>query len=95
MYAIYSFTDKSGEVKNIRVEGADFIEVSGIKGIELNELVYADARAQVSVIVYNANGSIYAMAADSIESYIARNSNGTDVLAALIKFSDSARAYLT
>ena len=93
MYAIYSYTDKDGNVQTVRVEGTDFIDAGGVKGVELNKLVYADARALVSIIIYNYNGSIHAMAADSIESYASRSA--TDVVIALMKFADSARKYLT
>ncbi len=94
MYAVYSYTDNSGTVQNVRVEGSQFIDTGGVKGIELDALVYADARALVTVIVYNADGSIYGLAADSIEGYAARNSSGTDVYAALMKFADSAKKFL-
>ena len=94
MYAIYSYTDNSGAVQNVRVDGTDFITAGSMKGIELDALVYADARAAVTVIVYNPNGSIYAIATDSIESYALRSTTGDDVFAALMKFADSAKAYL-
>ena len=94
MYATYTFTDKEGNVQNIRVEGTGFVNAGSLKGIELNALVYADARAVVTVTVYNANGSVYGLAMDSIESYTQRTTDGNDVFAYLMNFADSARAYL-
>ena len=94
MYAIYSFTDNAGKVQSVRVEDSDFVKAGNMQGIELNRLVYADARAVVTVIVYNADGSIYGLATDSIESYVKRSTKGDDVFSALMKFADSAKAYL-
>jgi len=94
MYAIYTYTDNKGEVKTVRVEGADFVDV-GVLGVEMSALVYADARNLVEITVYNADGTVYGTATDSIEGYAARNAKGEDdVVIALMKFADSAKAYL-
>jgi len=95
MYAVYSYTDGDGVAQNVRVESSEFISVGGVKGLELDQLVYADARAVVTIIVYNANGSVHAVAIDSIEGYVQRNAKSdTDVSMELMKFADSAKAYL-
>ncbi len=94
MYAIYSYTDNNGATKEVRVDGADFVDAGGVYGVELSALVYADARADVVVTVYNADGTVYGSATESIESYAARSSTGDDVYTALMKFADSAKAYL-
>jgi len=94
MYAVYTFTDNKDEVKTVRVEGADFIDV-GVLGVEMSALVYADARNVVEITVYNADGTVYGTATDSIEGYVQRNAKGeTDVSMELMKFADSAKAYL-
>lgn len=94
MYAIYSFTNNEGTKREVRVEGTSFIRAGAMTGIELSELVYADARAMVNVTVYNADASTYGTASDSIESCAARSTTGDDVFTALMKFADSAKAHL-
>jgi len=94
MYAVYTFTDNNGKLQTVRVEGADFVDV-GILGVEMSALVYADARNVVNITVYNANGTVYGTATDSIEGYAKRNvTDPDDVVMALMKFADSAKAYL-
>ena len=63
-------------------------------GVELSQLVYADARTMVEVTVYNADGTVHGTATDSIESCCVRSSGGGDLFIALMKFADSAKAYL-
>ncbi len=94
MYAVYSYTDHTGEAQTVTVEGKDFISVSGLYGIELSNLVYADARQLVTVHIYNADGTLYSGAKDSIESYVNRSGETDPLFEALIKFTDSAKAYL-
>lgn len=93
MYAIYTYTDHNGVTKSYIVHGYDFINVGGMYGVELNALVYADARSPVTVKVYTGNGALVAEATDSIESYVNRSGN-TELFAALMRFADSAKAYL-
>ncbi len=94
MYAVYSYTDHNGTARSVTVKGEDFIEVSGMYGIELSELVYADARSLVTVRVYNADGTLYSGAKDSIQSYVNRSGETDPLFNALMKFTDSAKAYL-
>jgi len=94
MYAIYTYTDNNGKAQSVRVEGADFVDV-GVLGVEMSVLVYADARNVVEITVYTADGTVYGTATDSIEGYVQRNAKGeTDVSMELMKFADSAKAYL-
>jgi len=94
MYAIYTYTDNNGKLQTVRVEGADFVDV-GVLGVEMSALVYADARNTVMITVYNADGTVYGTATDSIEGYVQRNAKSdTDVSMELMKFADSAKAYL-
>ena len=93
MYAIYTYTNAKGEAKTVRVEGADFVIIGGKPaGVELSELVYADARTMVEVTVYKADGTVHGTATDSIESCCVRSSG--DLFVALMKFADSAREHL-
>jgi hypothetical protein len=93
MYAIYTYTNAKGEAKTVRVEGTDFVIIGGKPaGVELSALVYADARALVDVTLYNADGTVYGTATDSIESCALRSN--ADVFVALMKFADSARKHL-
>ena len=61
-------------------------------GVELSQLVYADARTMVEVTVYNADGTVHGTATDSIESCCVRS--GGDLFVALMKFADSAKTAL-
>jgi hypothetical protein len=93
MYAIYTYTDAAGKAQSVRVEGTDFVIIGGKPaGVELSALVYADARALVDVTLYNADGTVYGTATDSIESCALRSN--ADVFVALMKFADSAREHL-
>jgi hypothetical protein len=93
MYAIYTYTNNYGQSRSVRVEGKDFLIIGGKPaGVELSELVYADARTAVQITVYNADGTVHGTATDSIESCALRS--GGDVFVALMKFADSAKTYL-
>ena len=93
MYAVYTYTNAAGKAQSVRVEGTDFVVIGGKPaGVELSALVYADARALVEVTVYNADGTVYGTAIDSIESCCVRS--GGDVFVYLMKFADSAKAHL-
>ena len=95
MYAIYTYTDFEGLSQEVRIEGTDFVIIGGSPaGVELSALVYADARSLVEVTVYNADGTVYGTACDSIESCCARGTKGGDVFEFLMKFADSAKVYL-
>ena len=94
MYAVYSYTDHYGNAQSVTVSGEDFIEVSGLYGVELSKLVYADARQLVTIEIYNAKGVLLSTVQDSIESYVNRATADPELLTALMKFTDSAKAYL-
>ena len=93
MYAIYTYRKADGTAKEVRVEGTDFVIIGGKPaGVELSELVYADARALVNVTLYKADGTVYGTATDSIESCALRSNAA--VFVELMKFADSAKAHL-
>lgn len=93
MYAVYSYTDYSGKVHNITVNGADFVYADSMYCIELSNLVFADARSLVTIQIYNANGVLLSTVQDSIESYVNRSGETQPLYDALIKFADSAQAF--
>ena len=94
MYAVYSYTNYSGKTQSVTVKGEDFIQVNGMYGVELNKLVYADARQTVTVQIFSADGTLLSIVNDSIESYVNRSGADTPLYDALIKFADSAKVYL-
>ena len=93
MYAIYTYKNHTGEECSYIVYGSKFVNAGGIYGVELSNLVYADARSPVTVKVYDSKNKLVASATDSIESYINRSGNG-ELYSSLIKFTDSAYNYL-
>ena len=94
MYAQYTYRDHNNKVQIVTVAGSEFIEVSGLYGIELSKLVYADARQIVTVQIYNSQGALLSTVQDSIESYVNRSGATDPLFDALMKFTDSAKAYL-
>jgi len=89
MYAVISFVSHTGKTNRVFVDGSEF----GTTGaIVIDEIVIADGRKPVTVTVYNADGSVYAYATDSMESYIARmrRDKYDPLFEAILKFSDSA-----
>ena len=94
MRAVYVYTDHNGNQRSVSVNGNQFISVSSRLAVELNQLVYADARSQVTVYIYNSSGKVISTTKDSIESYVNRSGATIPLYDALIKFTDSAKAYL-
>ena len=89
MYATIEFTNHAGREIKVELEGSEF----GATGaITIDEIVIADGRKPVTVTIYNADGSVYASATDSMESYIARMrvDKYDPLFEAILKFSDSA-----
>ena len=89
MYAVIEFTNHSGNKVKVNVSGSEF-GASGV--IVIDEIVIADGRKPVTVTVYNADGTVFASATDSMESYIARMrvDKYDPLYEAILKFSDSA-----
>ena len=91
MYAIAAFTDHYGKVKEVRVEGKDFVQFEETTWkLSVAGLVIADCRQPVAVSVYNAEGEVIAGATDSIESYTARMDNDGPLYVAIMKFAVAA-----
>ena len=91
MYAIVEFTNHGDTEISERVAPT---EIDGVYLINITQIAVADGRIPVTVTVYNADGSVYGNATDSMASYIARMSNADALYECIMKFSDSAYAYL-
>ena len=91
MYAVIQFTNHAGKKISERVAPT---EISGNYLINITQVAVADGRMPITVTVYNADGSIHGYATDSMTSYIARMSNADSLYENIMKFSDSAYAYL-
>ena len=57
-------------------------------------MVVADARQKVTITLYNGDGSVYTATEESIEDSLARKSSVSPFFASIMKFADSAYAYL-
>ncbi len=89
MYAVVSFTDHYNNPQEFTVNGEDFRYNSGYLGVAIETMVAADARCPITVTIYNADGSVYGTATDSIESYSARITKDPEQYQAVMKFADS------
>ena len=95
MYAEVSFTDLKGKEKTREVTFEGFKPYSGkIYGVVVDDIAVAEAFNTVSVTVYNADGTVYGTAVDSVESYIARVAK-SEVNEAIMKFASSAKVYFS
>ena len=94
MYAVVSFTDHKGNAHEIVVEGSSFSKYDETTyGVVVDELVVADGAQMVNVTVYDAEGNAVASAADSVNSYAARQMGGSALYEMIAKFTASAYAY--
>ncbi len=99
MYALVTFEDYNGKAHEARVEGSEFIKMTtDLYGVVVDDIVLADAKQMVTITVYNADGSEYGSATDSVESYVARaeaqNADTYGLYANIMKFAVSAYNYL-
>ena len=94
MYAVYSYTNHYGKTTSVTVKGEDFMKVGSLYGIEVKQLTCADARQTITVQIFDANGELLSIVIDSIESYVNRSGAEQPLFDALMKFADSAYAYL-
>ena len=100
MYAVVTYTGykDNEETETFRYED---LEVNGrYHVVRIKSMVVADARCMVTVTVFNADGTVYTVYEDSMESYVKRQvgddvtSEEAKVFVAFMIFADSARAYL-
>ena len=95
MKAVVSFTDHYGNLKTKEIAGSEFTKNPNDPDwfIPITEVAIADYGQLVTVTIYDAEGNEVTSAADSIESYAARNSNGDDLYKAIMAFGIAAKAY--
>jgi len=95
MYATISFTNHNNKQVTVRVEASEMEIANGVAKIAIDDIVIADARRLVTVTIYNANGTVYSRASDSVEGYIARmrQKEPDPLYEMILKFGDSAYAY--
>ena len=86
MYAMVSYTDHYGNEQSFRVNGSEFVKSGTFYGVEIDTLAVADGGQVVTCTIYNADGTVYATAKDSVEGYIARMSETDALYAMTMKF---------
>lgn len=92
------FTNHYGTSKNFTMNVSDLKkDANGYWIINITETVIADGRRPITCTFKNGDSIIYSVT-DSIESYVARavslDTTGSNICSMLMKFSDSAYAYL-
>ena len=91
MTAVVEYTNHNNKIVREEISGETFATVGYF---EVPDLVIADARQVITITVYNADNSVYTVSQVSIEDYVARLDNVGDLNKAVMKFADSAYAYL-
>ena len=93
-YATISFTDHYGNLKEERVEAAQFgaYGTSG-KYVVVDGMAVADCSAPITVTLYNADDAEITTTVDSVESYICRMGTADAVYPAIMKLATTAYAY--
>jgi len=97
MTAQATYTDARG---NARTVDCQIELVDDFGKVNINALAVADYNCLVDVTVYNADGSVFGTASDSVASYVCRNNESDEVTQELkalgnelVKFADSAYNY--
>ena len=95
MSATVTFKHHNGQDVAVEIPGSEFGTSGNVYYVPIDEIVVADARQPITITVKNADGSVYTTCQDSIEDYLARyTSTISDINTAVMKFADSAYAYL-
>lgn len=94
MYATVSFTKHNGKTDFFEtITYADMEKSGSYVIINVDDLVIADAKQVVTITIYDANGNVYTVFKDSMNSYIKRNIDDGDasrILEMTAKFTSSA-----
>lgn len=96
MYATVNFTDARGIVHTEEIPGTSFELYNAAQKaykICVDNLVPADVDVAYTMIVYNADGSVYDIAVDGLGSYLSRNGGKDPVFDAVATFGMAARQY--
>ena len=93
-YAMISFTNHYGTLKEKKVDSAEF-QTLGNQGkyIVVDGMSIADCSAKITVTLYDTSGNTLSTCIDSVESYIARMSNADALYPAIMKLAVSAYNY--
>ena len=95
MYAEVTFYHWDGvDFEKITIEGRDFVESGRFHYFTIEKTVVADGRQPITCVIKDAKGNTVAEVTDSIASYAGRTQNNKPLYEAIVKFSDSANAYL-
>ena len=90
-YLMVNYTDHFGKEQEVQV---DAIKNGSYHQFNLSKLVVADGRCLLTCKLYKADGTLVETVTESMESYIARLSSNNSWMETVMKFSDSAYAYL-
>ncbi|MBQ8747035.1 MAG: metallophosphoesterase family protein [Clostridia bacterium] len=90
MYAEISFTNHYGKLITDTVTASDFMELGNFTGVSIKTMVAADVSQLITVTMYNADGTVYGIIKDSVESYAARKTTGDDLFEAVMKFGQAS-----
>ena len=94
-YTVITWTDHKGNDHTVTVEGKDYSTSGSKRVVELDQLVAADARQQITFTLYNSDGTVLTSVTDSIEANVARASAAKkDLYESYMKFADSVYEYL-
>ncbi|MBQ8747508.1 MAG: hypothetical protein IJZ08_06545, partial [Clostridia bacterium] len=66
-----------------------------LTGVSVTTMVAADVSQDITITMYNADGSVYGVIVDSVESYAARKSAESPLFEAVMKFGIAARNMFT
>ena len=94
MKAVVTFTNWEGKEITKEIPGTEFVKNGGYYVIIIEETVIADARQEINCKIVDTDGNTVAEVTDSIASYADRTTKTPDLYEAIMKFSDSALAYL-
>ena len=102
--ALVTVTHWNGATESITIEDEGFGESTGYYYFTIDKTVVADARQTITCVLKDAEGGVIVTVEDSIAQYAARavesyadnadNADNADLYKAIVKFSDSAKAYL-
>ena len=94
MSAEVTFTDWNSKERTITIDGEKFVDAGTFHYFTIEDLVVADGRQVITCTIYDANGKQVAQVTDSLASYAGRTTTNPELYKAIVKFSDSAKAYL-
>ena len=90
MTAKVSFTDFRGREREF---DAPVTKEGSYAGVTVNQIVLGDAKCDVTVNVYKADGTLHGTAVDSVASYVART-GASEINKAIMKLATSAAIHL-